>query len=84
MGRVLGTAMRQPDNFDELMAVAERLGQEVGAFCRVDLFNAPSGPVLGEITTLPANGKNRTPYANVITQQGYVVFEDPKLWSADA
>ncbi|WP_336631565.1 MULTISPECIES: ATP-grasp fold amidoligase family protein [unclassified Microbacterium] len=83
-GRVLGPAIRRPDNLEELIDVAERLGRDVGAFCRVDLFNGPSGPVLGEITTLPANGKNRTAYADRITQQAYVVFEDQQLWSREA
>lgn len=84
LGRSLGSAMREPDNLDELISVAERLGEKVGAFCRVDLFNTPDGPVLGEITTLPANGKNRTAYANVITQQAYIVFEQRRLWSTEA
>ncbi len=84
LGRTLGNAMREPDNLSEMISVAERLGSEVGAFCRVDLFNTPRGPVLGEITILPANGKNRTAYANVITQQAYIVFEDQELWSTDA
>ncbi|WP_242085928.1 ATP-grasp fold amidoligase family protein [Microbacterium lacticum] len=82
-GRTLGPAIRRPDNLEELIDAAERLGRDVGAFCRVDLFNGPSGPVLGEITTLPANGKNRTAYADRITQQAYVVFEDQQLWSRD-
>lgn len=82
LGRTLGSAVREPDNLGELISVAERLGRGVGAFCRVDLFNTPEGPVLGEITTLPANGKNRTAYANVITQQAYIVFEEQRLWSA--
>lgn len=81
IGRTVGTSMRQPDNLDELIEVAERLGREFGAFCRVDLFNGPNGPVLGEVTVLPANGKNRTEYANLITQQAYVVFEEQHLWS---
>lgn len=81
LGRTLGAAVREPDNLSELIEVAERLGREVGQFCRVDLFNTPSGPVLGEITTLPANGKNRTEYANLITQQAYIAFEDQQLWS---
>jgi|GEM_PF-5852978 len=84
LGRTLGAAMQEPDNLSELISVAERLGGGVGEFCRVDLFNTPDGPVLGEITTLPANGKNRTAYANTITQQAYIVFEDRRLWASDA
>lgn len=80
----LGAAMRLPDNLDELIDAAERVGQDVGAFCRVDLFNSPSGPLLGEITTLPANGKTRSAYANRILQQAYIVFEDQQLWAMDS
>ncbi len=83
VGRVLGPVIHRPDNLQELIDVAERLGQDVGAFCRVDLFNGERGPVLGEITMLPANGKNRTPYANRLAQQAYVVFEDQQLWAVD-
>lgn len=81
--QTLGTATRIPDNLDELIDAAERIGQDVGAFCRVDLFNSPSGPLLGEITTLPANGKTRSAYANRILQQAYIVFEDQQLWAMD-
>lgn len=80
----MGPHLKRPDNLDEIIEIAERLGRDFGAFCRVDLFNGIDGPVLGEITVLPANGKNRTPYANLITQQAYIVFEDERLWSASA
>lgn len=78
----LGPAIRRPDNLEEIVQVAERLGSDLGAFCRVDLFNGANGPVLGEVTVLPANGRNRTAYANRITQQAYIVFEDQQLWQA--
>lgn len=81
---ILGPMIRRPDNLDEVIEAAERVGQDVGSFCRVDLFNGPLGPVLGEITILPANGKNRTAYANLLIQQAYIVFEDEQLWSAEA
>ncbi len=79
----LGPAIRRPDNLDEIVRVAERLGSDLGAFCRVDLFNGVDGPVFGEVTVLPANGRNRTAYANRITQQAYIVFEDQQLWQAN-
>ena len=53
----LGPTIPEPDGLDEMIAVAERLGEEF-AFARVDLFN-PDGEsvVFGEITLAPGTGQ---------------------------
>ena len=43
-----------PEGAEALLAVARRVSTAVpSAFCRVDLYDTPAGPVLGEITFYP-------------------------------
>ena len=47
-------AAEPPAGAEELLAVARRVSTAVpSAFCRVDLYDTPAGPVLGEITFYP-------------------------------
>lgn len=46
---------QRPDRLEEMLAVAERLGQATD-FVRVDLYLLPDRIVFGELTSLPAGG----------------------------
>lgn len=45
----------RPARFDEMIAIAERLGQDTD-FVRVDLYHLPDRVVFGELTSYPAGG----------------------------
>lgn len=47
--------MPRPDRLDEMIAIAERLGEETD-FVRVDLYLLPDRIVFGELTSYPAGG----------------------------
>ena len=54
----LCSAVAKPPQFEEMVAVAEKLGASLGTFMRVDLFIASDGGVvLGEMTPNPFGGK---------------------------
>lgn len=58
LGRVLNGARyasaEPPSQLTELVKIAKRLSRAVGVpFIRVDLYQTPNGPVLGELTLLP-------------------------------
>lgn len=66
LGRVLGGAryadIMPPVLLPELVEVAKRLSRLVGVpFIRVDLYQTPRGPVLGELTLLPGGHHEYTP-----------------------
>lgn len=46
----------EPRGYDQLLSTAQKLSRALGVFYRVDLFNSPEGPVLGEFTPWPNNG----------------------------
>lgn len=45
----------KPENFDELIAIAEKLGEDVD-FVRVDLFSVDNDIYFGELTLIPGSG----------------------------
>lgn len=50
-----GPLVDEPDNLDELLEVAERIGDEFD-FARVDLYDTADGIRFGEITLAPGSG----------------------------
>lgn len=55
----LGSETPEPDRLDEMIDIAETLGEEF-AFIRVDLYHtANSGVVFGELTVAPGSGGER-------------------------
>ncbi len=48
-------ALPRPDRLDEMIAMAERLGQDTD-FVRVDLYDLPDRVVFGELSSFPAGG----------------------------
>lgn len=54
----LGPIIEKPSNLDEMMSIAENLGQEF-EFIRVDLYNTPKGIKFGELTPAPGSGGSR-------------------------
>jgi len=54
----LCSAVAKPPQFEEMVAVAEKLGAGLGTFMRIDLFIASDGGVvLGEMTPNPFGGR---------------------------
>ena len=52
--RTMDHALPVPAGFDEMTHIARHLSRAVGVpFCRVDLYDTPEGPTLGEITRAP-------------------------------
>lgn len=50
-----GRDIDSPPHFDEMMDIAELLGEEF-EFVRVDLYDTPEGPIFGELTLAPGAG----------------------------
>jgi hypothetical protein len=53
---------QKPQNFGEIIAAAERLGQGLD-FVRVDLYNTLDGVILAEMTVYPESGDENSPTA---------------------
>ena len=51
---------QKPDNFNELIEVAEKLGRDFD-FVRIDLYNASCGITLGEMSVYPMGGISLQP-----------------------
>jgi len=47
--------LSKPDNFEEMISIAERLSADL-KFARIDLFNVKGKLYFGEITLFPGNG----------------------------
>lgn len=54
----------KPACFEEMLAAAATFGSAVGAFVRVDLYAGARGPVFGETTGTPSEGRFFTEFAN--------------------
>lgn len=63
-GRLRGASIDRPPFLDELISVAERLAQDLGAFLRLDFYLTSEGPVFGEITWSPDAGYGFTRYGD--------------------
>jgi hypothetical protein len=62
-----------PHTLPEMIAIAERIGEEVGDFIRVDLYDGEQGVVLGEVTTFSHEGLGFTEYGDFIFSQAWFV-----------
>ena len=55
-GRLRGQSIERPPLVEELIAAAERIARDLGAFLRLDFYLTREGPVFGEITWSPDDG----------------------------
>jgi len=58
-----GEYMDPPKCFEEMLACARTLGVAYGTYVRVDLYATDKGCVFSEFSTLPAGGRDFTPFA---------------------
>lgn len=72
----------KPEFLKEIVESAEKIGRNAGVFCRVDFYSSADGPVFGEITLLPANGKNFSDYGETLLLQSAMLLEDELFWRA--
>ncbi|MFN7100838.1 MAG: ATP-grasp fold amidoligase family protein, partial [Flavobacterium sp.] len=54
----LSLDMKRPDNFDEMISIANKLAQDL-IFVRVDLYSIKNKIYFGELTFFPWGGKQR-------------------------
>jgi hypothetical protein len=69
----------RPETLAEMIALAERIGSDVGDYVRVDLYDGEAGIVLGEVTTFSHGGIGFTEYGDFILSQAW--FVSPALAS---
>ncbi|MFG6668734.1 ATP-grasp fold amidoligase family protein [Halomonas sp. HNIBRBA4712] len=72
--------VKKPKNLEAIIEAARCVGEKLGTFCRIDFFSSQAGPVFGEITLLPANGKNFTEFGNTLLMQSAILFEHSSFW----
>ncbi|WP_447955850.1 ATP-grasp fold amidoligase family protein [Vreelandella sp. EE7] len=77
------SGIKKPKHLEAIIEAAGKVGTKLGAFCRVDFFSSHAGPVFGEITLLPANGKNFTEFGNALLMQSAILFEPEYFWKND-
>jgi hypothetical protein len=68
--RIMDTALPRseprdpPAGLAEMLALASRLGADLGTYMRIDFFASEGGCVFNEFSNTPRGGRDLTPYAN--------------------
>jgi hypothetical protein len=59
-----GSVSEPPECLPKLLSDAAKLGHAWGTYVRVDMYASQQGPIFGEYSSTPNQGRNFTPYAD--------------------
>ncbi|MCC6305968.1 MAG: hypothetical protein IT545_12340 [Rhodobacteraceae bacterium] len=74
---VAGPDYPRPPHLDQLLAIADRIAEDLGCFMRLDFFMTATGVLFGEFTSYPNAGCDFTPIGDALLCDLMDRFPDP-------